>query len=62
MAGKNPKNTDEQTRRFEQAAHDFECDDDPAHFDEVLKKVARHKPAESDSASPPKPEKPSKPE
>lgn len=44
MAEKNPKSTHEQTRRFEQAARELGCDEDPGRFDEALKKVARHKP------------------
>jgi hypothetical protein len=43
-----------------EAARELGCDDDPVHFDEVLKKVARHKPVD-DKAVPPKPEKPCKP-
>jgi hypothetical protein len=39
---------DSQAEKFEQAARELGCDDDPAHFDEMLKKVARHKPADSD--------------
>ncbi|TDX59861.1 hypothetical protein EDE12_1269 [Methylosinus sp. sav-2] len=31
--------------RFAQTARELGCDEDPAHFDEALKKVARHKPA-----------------
>ena len=27
------------------AARELGCDDDPAHFDDVLKKVAQHKPS-----------------
>jgi len=45
---------------FMEAARELGCDDDPVHFDEVLKKVARHKPVD-DKAVPPKPEKPCKP-
>ncbi|MDQ6867985.1 MAG: hypothetical protein M3178_06135 [Pseudomonadota bacterium] len=33
-----------QSNRFLEAAHKLGCDEDPAHFDEILKKVARHKP------------------
>jgi hypothetical protein len=33
-----------QSERFIEAARKLGCDDDPAHFDETLKKVARHKP------------------
>ncbi len=29
---------------FAEAARALGCDEDPAHFDEALKKVARHKP------------------
>lgn len=42
---KRPDNLDnEQSRSFIQAARAIGCDEDPAHFDEILKKVARHKP------------------
>lgn len=34
----------EQSQRFIEAAQVLGCDEDPAHFDEILKKVARHKP------------------
>jgi len=34
----------EQYKRFKEAASKLGCDEDPAHFDEILKKVARHKP------------------
>ena len=49
-----------QPKLFEQAARELGCDDDPAHFDEVLKKVARHKPAHEGpkDSSPPEEEKP----
>lgn len=33
-----------QLERFKQVAREIGCDEDPAHFDEILKKVARHKP------------------
>jgi hypothetical protein len=36
-----------QSERFIEAARKLGCDDDPAHFDEILKKVARHKPPSS---------------
>jgi hypothetical protein len=41
---------------FIEAARELGCDDDPAHFDEMLKKVARHKPADGDKPdkAPPK--------
>jgi hypothetical protein len=34
----------EQSQAFIEAARKLGCDEDPAHFDEILKKVARHKP------------------
>jgi hypothetical protein len=34
-----------QSERFMKAARELGCDDDPAHFDDVLKKVAQHKPS-----------------
>jgi hypothetical protein len=33
-----------QSERFIEAARKLGCDEDPLHFDEILKKVARHKP------------------
>ncbi len=33
-----------QSKTFIEAARELGCDEDPAHFDEILKKVARHKP------------------
>jgi hypothetical protein len=33
-----------QSAAFIEAAKALGCDEDPAHFDEALKKVARHKP------------------
>jgi hypothetical protein len=42
---KSPKTKiDDQGKRFIEAARAIGCDEDPAHFDEILKKVARHKP------------------
>jgi hypothetical protein len=39
------KTTDkDQFKCFIEAARKLGCDEDPAHFDEILKKVARHKP------------------
>jgi hypothetical protein len=40
-----PKSADDknQSKVFIEAARKLGCDDDPAHFDEILKKVARHK-------------------
>jgi hypothetical protein len=40
--------------RFVDAARKIGCDEDPAHFDEILKKVARHKPP----SAPQEPKKP----
>jgi len=45
----------EQSQRFIEAARELDCDDDPVHFDEILKKVARHKPPPS---APPEPKIP----
>ena len=44
-----------QSGRFIEAARKLGCDDDPAHFDEILKKVARHKPPPD---APPEPKNP----
>jgi hypothetical protein len=33
-----------QSEVFVEAARSLGCDEDPAHFDKALKKVARHKP------------------
>jgi hypothetical protein len=43
---------EEQSRRFIEAARELGCDEDPAHFDEILKKVARHKPPPDASPEP----------
>jgi hypothetical protein len=52
---KRPNNLEnEQSRLFIQAARELGCDEDPAHFDEKLKKVARHKPPPN---APPEPKK-----
>jgi hypothetical protein len=40
----NKPNNKEQSKLFIEAARKIGCDEDPAHFDEILKKVARHKP------------------
>lgn len=34
----------DQSKAFIEAARKLGCDEDPTHFDEILKKVARHKP------------------
>jgi hypothetical protein len=36
--------TELQYDRFVETARKLGCDEDPAHFDEILKKVVRHKP------------------
>lgn len=41
--GKTPK-VDDQGKMFIEAAHELGCDDDETHFEEMLKKVSRHKP------------------
>jgi hypothetical protein len=46
---------DRQIENFKKAARELGCDEDPAHFDEILKKVARHKPRED---TPPLAQKP----
>lgn len=33
-----------QSAKFIEAARELGCDEDPTHFDEILKRVARHKP------------------
>jgi len=45
----------EQSQAFIDAARKLGCDEDPAHFDEILKKVARHKPPPGASPEPKKP-------
>ena len=41
----NPSDGDkEKFKLFVETARKLGCDEDPAHFDEILKKVARHKP------------------
>jgi hypothetical protein len=39
-----PNQQEGQSQAFEDAARALGCDEDPAHFDEALKKVVRHKP------------------
>jgi hypothetical protein len=45
---------------FTAATKELGCDEDPAHFDEALKKVARHK-ALPEASAPPKPQRQKKP-
>jgi hypothetical protein len=52
---KNKKGTSNQSQRFIEAARAIGCDEDPAHFDEILKKVARHKPPPDAPHEPKKP-------
>ncbi len=40
---------------FTEAARELGCDEDPAHFDEILKKVVRHNPAPNALSEPKKP-------
>jgi hypothetical protein len=47
----------EQSKAFIKAARELGCDEDEAHFEETLKKVARHKPPPD---APPTPAKPTK--
>jgi hypothetical protein len=49
-----------QSEAFIKAALELGCDEDPAHFDSALKKVARHKPV-SEAPPPPKSQKQKKP-
>lgn len=35
-----------QSKKFEEAAHELECDDDPKRFDERLGNLVKHKPVE----------------
>jgi hypothetical protein len=44
MAQKLVRSDRVQSQRFIKAAQELGCDEDSAHFDEILKKVARHKP------------------
>jgi len=44
-----------QSEKFVQAARELGCDENPAHFDEILKKVARHKPPLNALSEPKKP-------
>ena len=41
---KSSKISDDQIEQFKQAARELGCDEDESHFEEKLKKVARHKP------------------
>jgi hypothetical protein len=44
---KQPKPED-QSERFKRLARELECDEDEAHWDERLKKVAKQKPEKSE--------------
>jgi hypothetical protein len=44
-----------QSETFIEAARKLGCDEDPAHFDKILKKVARHKPPPNALPDPKKP-------
>jgi hypothetical protein len=55
----NPKdNALNQSERFKEAARKLGCDEDPMHFDEKLKKVARHHPVYSEPKKKSKAKKP----
>jgi hypothetical protein len=54
-APKGLKDQTNQSKAFIEAARKLGCDEDPTRFDEILKKVARHKPP---SNSPPETTKP----
>ncbi len=41
-----------QLDKFKEAARALECDDDEARFDERMKKLVKHKPAEKPSEKP----------
>jgi hypothetical protein len=43
------RSTLNQEERFKLAARELGCDEDDAHFDDALKKVARHKPFQQKS-------------
>jgi hypothetical protein len=51
-ARKDPDDQTNQSKAFIEAARKFGCDEDPAHFDEILKKFARHKPLSSQHKKP----------
>ncbi len=51
---KEPSNLS-QSERFKQAARELGCDENESHFEEALKKVARHKPPPDKPAEPKKP-------
>jgi hypothetical protein len=57
---KSKNSHDTQSQRFIKAARELGCDEDEAHFEEKLKKVARHKPP-SDAPSKAKKSEPKKP-
>jgi hypothetical protein len=58
---KKPTSADSQSDKFIEAARELGCDDDPAHFDEMLKKVARHKPKLDNAEAGDQPKKSEKP-
>lgn len=47
----------EQSQKFLDAARDLACDEDEAHFDASLRKIAKHKPLPDEGVTK-KPEKP----
>jgi hypothetical protein len=54
MTKKTENRSPPQSEKFLEAARSLGCDEDPAHFDEALKKVARHKPRAEAPPVPPK--------
>jgi hypothetical protein len=44
-------NSQDQISRFKEAARQLECDDDEAHFDAKLKKVAKAKPKDEKTSN-----------
>lgn len=52
MKNTKPKNQVSQTERFKQAAKELGCDEDPTHFEEKLKRIARHRPPSDDPSEP----------
>jgi hypothetical protein len=55
-----PRKNQKQSEAFIEAARELGCDEDESHFEEKLKKVARHKPKDDSTLPQPKPPKKSK--
>lgn len=54
-ARKDIKDQTSQSKAFVEAARKLGCDEDPAHFDEILKKVAQHRAPPNAHPEPKKP-------